>query len=78
MTQQKPSVGRVVLVPMDPDGNNGSDVAPAVITRAWNDSLINVKVLGDNAVAAEWRTSVTLHAERPANPQHDAWWPPRV
>lgn len=75
----KPSIGRIVLVPMDPAENNGSDVAPAVITRVWNDVMINVKILTDGP-ADQWRTSLSLHAERPDEilGTHYAWWPPRV
>lgn len=75
----KPSLGRVVLVPMDPTTNNGSDVAPAVITRVWTDTMINVKILTDSA-GDLWRTSLTLHAEKPDEIPGlcTAWWPPRV
>lgn len=74
---QKPSMGRIVIVPMDPNRNNGADEAPAIITRAWPDDLINVKVIGDSD-AVEWRTSVKLHEEKPESGGHVAWWPPRV
>lgn len=74
----RPTLGRIVIVPMNPNANNGATEAPAIITRAWSDVLVNVKVLGDNSTEPEWRTSVVLHAERPAEPKHDAWWPPRV
>lgn len=80
---QTPSLGRVVLVPADPKANNGAGEAPATITRVWNDSMINVRVLGDGDGVPEWRTSLTLfgsEAEALANPanRHVAWWPPRV
>lgn len=71
-------MGRIVMVPMDPEGNNGATEAPAVITRVWSDTMVNVRIFGDNAVAAEWRTSVTLLTERPEDPKHVAWWPPRA
>lgn len=74
---QKPSLARMVIVSVDPAKNNGSDEAPAIITRVWNDTLVNVKVLNDSP-NNEWKTSVTLHAEKPENAQHAAWWPPRV
>lgn len=73
----KPSIGRIVIVAVDPAANNGADEAPAVITRVWNDTLVNVKVLNDGSMN-EWKTSVTLHAEKSDNPAHTAWWPPRV
>ena len=91
---QKPSLGRIVLVTVDPHSNNGSDVAPAVITRVWSDSMINVRVLRDGVDVA-WMTSITLHqtreelddagdAREAAAPHlagtvyHAAYWPPRV
>jgi hypothetical protein len=74
-----PTIGRIVLVPMDPATNNGADTAPAVITRVWNDACINVRVLADGP-DTPWLTSVayveTL-AERGEN-NHVWSWPPRV
>lgn len=58
----KPSLGRIVLLSgLPPTMNNGSDTAPAVITRVWSDSLINVRVLLDGVDSSPARTSVTLH-----------------
>jgi hypothetical protein len=74
-----PTVGRIVLVPMDPAMNNGSDVAPAVITRVWDDGSVNVHVLPDGNVT-EWRTSLVQVddlADR-GDSQHVWMWPPRV
>ena len=77
----KPSIGRVVVVPMDPMTNNGSDRAPALITRVFSDTLVNVRVLGDSE-AIGWRTSLQLVEEDPGpDVKRDAclwWWPPRV
>lgn len=82
MTGQKPSLGRVVLVPMDPDSNNGLDHAPATVVRVWSDTSINVKVSGDNNQPPEWRKSITLVDELPAfdptKNMHVWCWPPRV
>jgi hypothetical protein len=77
---QKPSLGRVVIVPMDPALNNGADEAPAIITRVWSDTMVNVRVLTDSGEhrSQDWRTSVSLRADKPEKPAHDAWWPPRV
>jgi hypothetical protein len=75
---QKPSLGRVVIVPTDPNMNNGSDEAYATITRVWSDVLVNIRVTGDSPSSDEWRTSVTLVAEKPEDAKHVAWWPPRV
>ncbi|MGW4108546.1 hypothetical protein [Streptomyces sp. NPDC004976] len=79
---QKPSVGRIVLVPAEPTMNNGADVAPAIITRVWNDSTINVRVLLDSQNAPEWRTSL-VHTDAleglDGNASPHRWaWPPRV
>lgn len=52
-----PDVGDVVLVPMDPALNNGAHVAPALVTRVWSKSTINVRVLADSH-NIDWRTSV--------------------
>ena len=79
MSALKPSVGRIVHVPMNPNKNNGADVAPAVITRVWSDECVNVHVLADGP-DTEWRTSVT-HVEDLAErgERSHVWsWPPRV
>ncbi|MFF0140471.1 hypothetical protein ACFYRN_28905 [Streptomyces sp. NPDC005227] len=74
----KPSVGRVVHVPTDPAKNNGADIAPAVITRVWNDDCVNVRVLLDSD-AVEWRTSVTYADAFDDDTNRHRWtWPPRV
>ena len=56
---QMPTVGRIVLVGCDPAYNNGSKIAPAVITRAWNVNCINARVLPDSAGPSEQRFSIT-------------------
>ena len=59
------AVGRIVHVFADPAQNNGADVAPAMITRAWSDECVNIRVLRDGPPAPEeWQTSVSLHATR--------------
>lgn len=83
MSGQRPSLCRWVLVPANPQMNNGSLVAPAVITHVNSDTSVNVRVLFDSD-EIEWRTSVKLVDELPEwDPQTDArphvWcWPPRV
>lgn len=37
-----PSVGRIVRAIVPPSQNNGSDVAPAIITRVWSSTSVNV------------------------------------
>ena len=73
-----PSVGRIVLVPMDPATNNGSNIAPAIITRVWSDTCVNVRVLADSD-AIKWRTSVTQVDDAADTEGTHHWsWPPRV
>ena len=74
----KPSIARLVIVPMNAETNNGATEAPAIITRVWSDTLVNVRVLSDSDRSPEWRTSVALYEEKPDEPGHVAWWPPRV
>lgn len=81
MSQQPaPSVGRIVRVPMDPTTNNGADEAPAVITRVWNDTTVNVRILADAAPKAEdWRTSLVLVESFDEGAGLCRWtWPGRV
>lgn len=59
----KPAVGRIVHVFVDPAHNNGAGIAPAVITRVWNDQGVNLKVLLDHSDNI-WLTSVTLCDDR--------------
>ncbi|TQE35462.1 hypothetical protein [Streptomyces ipomoeae] len=79
---QQPSLGRIVLVAVDPAMNNGADTAPAVITRVWTGTSVNVRVLLDSDGVPPWRTSLT-HAETldglDDQARHRHWmWPPRV
>lgn len=78
---QQPSVGRIVLVPMDPAKNNGSNTAPAVITRVWDDTTVNVHIWPDGWVS-EWRTSLNYVDGFPEDSvprELFRWtWPPRT
>lgn len=74
----KPSLGRIVLTYVDPTQNNGADVAPAVITRVWSDTVVNLRVLVDTGAMPLSKTSVVLLAEQPAEVSYTCWWPPRV
>lgn len=90
MTAQKPSVGRIVIVPVDAINlpSNGSDVAPAIITRVWSDTMVNLQVFLD-AGSVVAKTSARLYddaeaaaagapsAERPYA-ELRCYWPPRV
>ncbi|MEV4858937.1 hypothetical protein [Streptomyces ossamyceticus] len=78
----QPSIGRIVHVAADPSMNNGADIAPAVITRVWSDTVVNVRVLLDGDSAPQWRTSLT-HTDTLDDVADDVrlsrWtWPPRT
>ncbi len=83
MPEQQPGVGRIVHVSMDPTMNNGADMAPAIITRVWSDTTVNLRVLADSENLL-WRTSSTYADDLDAIPADDPtrlnrWtWPPRV
>ncbi|MET8818444.1 hypothetical protein [Streptomyces rochei] len=83
-SSQKPSVGRIVHVPMPPSANNGSDTAAAVITRVFDDEVVNVRIFADSTASPqEWRTSLTYTDELAYDPDDTTslyrWtWPPRV
>lgn len=86
-----PALGRIVHVFVDPARNNGSDVAPAMITRVWNARGVNIRVLLDGP-DTPWLTSVTLCEDREGAEKVTsyrvadngerypaaAFWPPRV
>lgn len=84
----KPSLGRIVLLPLindfDRAASNGAEVVPAIITRVWSDSMVNVVTLLDGPVTA-WKTSVPLY-ETPdgyaeavaAGRPFGCYWPPRA
>lgn len=87
---QKPSPGRIVLVPVDALGvpSNGAEVVPGIITRVWSDTMVNLQVFTD-AGAVVAKTSAKLYdtaedaaagepsAER-AYAELRCYWPPRV
>lgn len=82
--EQKPSLGRFVLVPQNPNRNNGSKVACAVVV-AVNSDTVNVRVLDDNSDTPEWRTSLhqvdnpeAFETTETASKLHLWCWPPRV
>lgn len=87
MTNTSPSVGRIVLTTVDPRQNNGSSEAPAVITRVWNDEMVNLKVFLDSGDTL-WKTSVKFQDKAPEDDDESlpksldgipsvAYWPPR-
>jgi hypothetical protein len=70
----------MVIALVDPVSNNGSDLSPAVITRVWNDTLVNVKTIHDGSASEQWLTSVSLfdtEEEARTSGGHCCFWPPR-
>lgn len=71
-----PTLGDIVLVAVEPAENNGSGVAPAIVTRVWSATTINARVLHDGP-AFGWRTSL-IYADSLADAAlpGSAWtWP---
>lgn len=81
---RRPAIGDRVIVPVDPERSNGATCAPAIVTRVWNDTCVNLRVFADtdNELAAR-RTSCTLVDEIPLTEPGETpgavWgWPPRA
>lgn len=86
---QTPSIGRIVTAVGFLARSNGTDVAPAMITRTWGQHedgtwTVNVTIFRDNA-AENYATSVRLfdtEDEARASLQHETGtalhWPARV
>ena len=82
----KPTIGRIVHVPVDPRVNNGADTAPAVITRVWSDTCVNLRIFHDGPSVPpegshrqDWVTSWVLHESRDAlQAAHIAAWGERA
>ncbi|MFE9684194.1 hypothetical protein [Streptomyces sp. NPDC006285] len=71
-----PDVGDVVLVPVDPATNNGARIAPAVITRVWNKTTVNVRVLLDSDAIQRLTSLVEVDSLEDAVPGAPVWvWP---
>lgn len=70
----KPSICRMVVYAPSKDdpAHNGAPVLPAVITRVWSDTCVNLKVINDED-RDFWVTSV-VQGDGVRN-----WnWPPRA
>lgn len=75
-----PSIGRIVLFKSRDQSDLGStaDEVPAIITRVWSNTCVNLQVFRD-ADTPLAQTSVTLAEDFEASGQSCAWrWPPRV
>jgi len=82
----KPSLGRIVHVIGVQAASNGADVAPAIITRVWNDGLINCTVFPDCAAPVPASSVSIVEDEAAARARSEgkdyivtvAFWPPRT
>ena len=72
----KPSLGRIVLFrSLD---SNGTKEHPALITRVWSDTCVNLTVFPDYGEPV-YKTSVNQNESLEGSNQNLAWrWPPRV
>jgi hypothetical protein len=81
----KPSLGRIVIAFVHPTKNNGTDVCPAIITRVWSDTMVNIRTINDSN-NMEHKASVRLFdteeearaMDFPGPAPLAAFWPPRV
>lgn len=86
----KPSIGRTIIVVAPQASSNGSDRAPGVITRVWNDhdtrnepAMVNATVFPDLSIP-QTVGSITLYdseeqaAELGEPGRPFAFWPARV
>ena len=82
---QKPSVGRIVHV-IGPDAEtNGSAFAPAIITRVWNETMVNLTMFPDDRQPVVKTSVVFCHGTEDDARKYRtneyalvAFWPPRV
>jgi len=79
MSEQKPSIGRIVHFHA---GNDKGSAYPAVITHVWSDSCVNLNVFDDGSYPLpdeqKKPTSVMLATGDTAGLKHVWSWPPRV
>lgn len=86
MSEQKPSIGRVVHYVLN-EGRNAGEHRPAFVVKVWGDqpdSLVQLQVFTDSNPASDsndclpqvlWKTSVKLDADAAPGTWH---WPERV
>lgn len=73
----KPTVGRTVIFSQGANAEpaNGTRKHPAIITRVWSDTCVNLQVLFDNGRVSP--NASVLHAAA-ASPDSMSWdWPAR-
>lgn len=88
---QTPSIGRIVIAVGGVARSNGTDVAPAIITRTWNEQpdgswIVNVHVFPDAGIEQN-ATSLKLWPDEDSARQaldgqplsvYAAFWPARA
>lgn len=75
--EQKPSPGRIVL--FRSHESNGAKEHPAIITRVWSDTCVNLTLLPDYSTTLVCKSSVNQNENMEGPNQDNAWrWPPRV
>lgn len=61
MKEQKPTIGRIVIFtvpsPEHPTANNDAKEVPAIITRVWSDTCVNLTVFADNREPVNFSSS---------------------
>lgn len=73
---QTPSLGRIVL--FRSELSNGATEHPAIISRVWSDTCVNLTVFPDCGVPV-CKTSVVQNEDMQEGNQTYAWrWPPRT
>lgn len=55
-----PAKGATVLTFADPRHNNGDDTAPAVVTRAWTDRMVSVRIFHDGPCSPDCTDRATV------------------
>lgn len=76
MSEQTPSVGRIVIVRDPSNGGGEAGTAPAIINRVWSPTCVNVTVFPDCAPPYS-KTSLTL--AEPGTLKEGEWqWPTRT
>ena len=87
----KPTIGRIVLVNISTDPER-PELRPAIITAAWSDICVNVRLFADGGNDAaslmgigaseehpEWITSITMALAGDGSIGFRQWcWPPRA
>lgn len=77
--QQRPSVGRVVLyVPAPGQAGGATDTCPAIITRVWSDTVVNLSVFPDMGAGFSVASVDLLPTVPPVLEPRTCFWPPRV